>query len=128
MEAITPVALLSLVVFTIVSLVRYLRGKDWNGAVTVAAVWVAGFIACWLFAESAIGESLVIPGFALPLGAMGIPDLVLVGLAVGSAAVGVNEFRGALDRTTTTAKPKLLTGNTVMVDATPRIDPPPPPQ
>lgn len=112
METVTPVALMAFTVFTLLNLVRYTRGgfagQGWNGTVTIVASWAVGFVAAWVFAESDIGAALVIPGFSQPLGAMGVADLILVGLTVASSAGALNEVRGAIDNTTSTAKPKLV--------------------
>jgi len=112
MESFTPVALLSLVVFTLLNLVRYVRGgltgQGWNGAITIVAAWVVGFIAAWLFGSSDVGASIVIPGFSEPLGTMGVADLILVGLVVASTAGAFNEVTGAVDAQRSTAKPKLV--------------------
>lgn len=108
METFTPVAMLAFVVFTLVNLARYLRAADWNGAVTIVVAWVVGLVACWLFGQSEFGESLVIPGFTVPLGAMSFADLLLAGLVVSSTAQAFNEVKGAIDGNISTAKPQLL--------------------
>jgi hypothetical protein len=118
-------------VYTIISLLRYLRGRDWNGALTVASVWGAGVLVVWITAQTDWGSSDVLAKLTngIPWSALNGWSVVLLGLHVGSAAVAANELRGALDRTTTTAKPKLLNGQTVMVLDNNRsltVDPPPP--
>ena len=128
MESLTPLLALSFVTYTIINLARYLRARDWNGALTTVAVWVGGFLATLVFAESKIGEGIVLPlTGGLPLGALSTWDMIIVGLAVGSTATVANEFRGAFDNSTSTAKPHLLTGNTVRTDNV-VVDPPPPNQ
>lgn len=115
MDAVTPIALLSLVVFTLLNLVRFLRGalagQGWNGVITIIASWVIGVIAAALFGASDIGADLIIPGFTQPLGDMGLADLILVGLVVASGAGAFNEVRGALDSSSSTTKPTLLPGS-----------------
>lgn len=112
MEIVTPVALLSLVVFTLLNLARFVRGgfagQGWNGAVTLVAAWVIGIVAAVVFGESDVGSSLVIPGFTQTLGEMGFWDRILVGLAIASGAGAFNELRGAIDATSSTAKPRLV--------------------
>lgn len=112
MDTATPIALLAFVVFTLLNLVRFVRGgfagQGWNGAITIVSAWVIGFVAAWVFGESDLGASLVIPGFTMPLGDMGGFDRVLAGLAIASTAGAFNELRGALDQSTSTAKPTLV--------------------
>jgi hypothetical protein len=127
-ENFLPTAALAATVLAIVNLLRYARGRDWNGVLTQLTVWGSGVAGVSIFAQSAWGEAISLGG-ALPLSKLGWASLVIVGLQVGSAATVVNEFRGAIDRSTTTAKPRLLTGNTVrLVDSNERVvvDPPPP--
>jgi hypothetical protein len=115
-------------VLAFVNMLRYLRGRDWNGVLTQASVWGSGVAGVALFAQTEWGDVISLGG-ALPISQLGWASLVVVGLQAGSAATVVNEFRGAVDRTTTTAKPRLLTGNTVrVVEANEQvvIDPPPP--
>ena len=112
METATPIALLAFVVFTLLNLVRFVRGglsgQGWNGAITIVSAWLIGFVAAWIFGESDVGASLLVPGFSLPLGDMGVFDRILVGLAIASTAGAFNEVRGAIDQTTSTAKPTLV--------------------
>lgn len=120
MDAVTPIALLSLVVFTLLNLVRFLRGalagQGWNGVITIVASWVIGVIAAALFGASDIGADLVIPGFTQALGDMGFTDLVLVGLVIASGAGAFNEVRGAIDASSSTAKPSLVPGSSRQPD------------
>ena len=112
METATPIALLAFVVFTLLNLVRYTRGgfagQGWNGTITILSAWLIGFVAAWVFGESDVGASLVIPGFSEPLGDMGVFDLILVGLAIASTAGAFNELRGAIDQSSSTVKPTLV--------------------
>lgn len=108
METLAPIAMLAFVIFTLVSLARYVRGGDWNGAITLVVAWVIGVVACWLFGESNVGETLVIPGFSTPLGDMNFADLLLAGLVSSSTATAYNEVTGAIDGHRSTAKPHLV--------------------
>ncbi len=103
---------MSLVVFTLLNLVRYIRGgltgQGWNGVVTIVAGWVIGSVAAWLFGESDIGAGITVPGFSMPLGDLRFADVILVGLVIASGAGAFNEATGAVDRSRSTAKPKLV--------------------
>lgn len=109
MEAFAPLAALTATVFTVISLLRYLRGRDWNGAFTIVSVWVAGIVVLLLFAQTDWAETLTIPGLAEePLSTLNFASLVVLGLQLGSTATAFNEVRGAIDNTSSTAKPKLV--------------------
>jgi hypothetical protein len=111
MESITQVALLSLAVFTLINLIRYIRGRAWNGAITIGTSWLGASVLAWLFSESRLGEDWVPPiGTELPLGQLGAADFIFVGLFLASGAQAFNEFNKARDNTESTAKPELLSG------------------
>ena len=112
MAGMESLALLGFVAFMLLNLVRYIRGgfsgQGWNGAVTIVAGWVVGFVLAWVFGSSDIGGDLVVPGFDIALKDLGITDLILVGLVIASTAGAFNELKGALDDSVSTAKPKLI--------------------
>lgn len=131
MDATIPAAMLVFAVFTVGNLVRYLRGQDWNGAVTIASIWAIASVLAWLYGNSRLGEAWVPPigTSGLPLGELGFGDFVFVGLFLASTASAFNEFNKARDSTTSVAKPELLSGDTKMILDTPSVivtDPPPP--
>lgn len=108
MEEIAPAALLGLVVFNLTNFVRYLLGKDWNGAVTNAAVWVVGWLVALAASASTVLGTFTLPGFSEPLGSMNAVDLMLVAPVIGALAHTANEAFGAFDRTRSTSKPHLV--------------------
>lgn len=113
METFAPLAALTATIFTVISLLRYVRGRDWNGAATILTVWVAGVVVLLLFAQSTWAETLVIPGLAdQPLSTLNFASLVILGLQLGSTATAFNEIRGAIDQSSSTAKPKLVPSST----------------
>ena len=101
-----PLIALALVVKTTVDLLRYLRARDWNGAGTLAVVWLGGFGAALLFAQTGFADGL--PVGDSTLGALNVADLIVLGLTLGSAGAGANELFGAIDAHRSTAKPHLL--------------------
>jgi hypothetical protein len=118
MDSFVPTAALAITVFTFISLLRFLRGQDWNGAFTILSVWASGMAGVWLFAQSAWGETTDLAGLTggVPLADLSGASIIIVGLQVGSAAVGFNELRGAIDNTSSTAKPPLLEHHVDHVD------------
>lgn len=108
MDAITPIALLTFAVFTLVNLVRYLRGRDWNGVLTIVLSWIAGVIVVLLFGASRLGEGVTVPGLEVTFGDLGVFDAVFVGLLMASTAGAFNEFNKARDNTQSVDKPPLV--------------------
>lgn len=109
MEDFIPTAALASTVYALVALLRFVRGRDWDGAATILTVWAGGVGAAWLFAQSDWAETIAFFN-GQALADLNFASLLVVGLQVGSAATVLNEFRGAIDRTSTTAKPRLLSG------------------
>lgn len=108
MEPLLPTALLGVVVFNLTNLIRFARGRDWNGVLTNLTTWVVGWVVALIAGASTVAENVVLPGFSTALGAMSAVDLILVALPLGSIAHVTNEFRGAIDNTSSTAKPLLI--------------------
>ncbi len=103
---IVPLAALGLVVKTTVDILRYLRGKDWNGAGTLLIAWVGGLLAAVLFANTDFADSIQVGDQTL--GQLNLASLVVIGLTIGSVGAGFNELTGALDANRSTAKPHLV--------------------
>jgi len=123
-----PVAGVIATVFTVISLLRFVRGRDWDGALTIAAVWLAGVIGVYLTAQSDWGDNGALSGLTggVAWSDLSFPSILLLGLHIGSGAVAGNEALGALDRSRTTAKPRLLSGDrSVIVDDAVVVDTPP---
>lgn len=117
MEAFAPLAALSAIVYAVISLLRFAKGRDWNGVFTILSVWVAGFVVLLLFAQSDWAETLVVEGIINePLSELSVASLIILGFAVGSTATAFNEVRGAIDRHSSTAKPKLVDATSTVAE------------
>lgn len=114
MDTFAPLAALTATVFVVISLLRYARGRDWNGVFTIVSVWVAGIAVLALFAQSNWAEHIDLAGLTggVPLAELNFASLIILGLQLGSTATAFNELRGAIDSSTSTAKPSLLEGET----------------
>lgn len=101
-----PLLALGLVVKTTIDILRYVKGRDWNGAGTLLIVWVAGFGAATLFAQTDFADVLRVGD--LTLGQLNAASLVVIGLTIGSTAANANELLGAVDAHRNTSKPHLI--------------------
>lgn len=105
MEFVGLAALAALIIqFT--NMLRFVRGSDWNGVVTLGCAWLAGIGAVLLFSASQMGDTWSIN--EIPLDAMTFWTKVLVGLLISSSGSTVWDTLRAIDRTGTTTRPKLL--------------------
>jgi purine-cytosine permease-like protein len=110
MPEFVPLVALGLVVKTTVDILRYLRGRDWNGAATLLIAWVGGLAAAALFAQTDFADSIVVGDQSL--GALNAASLVVFGLVLGSVGANANELFGAIDQHRNTSKPKLVADTT----------------
>jgi succinate dehydrogenase/fumarate reductase flavoprotein subunit len=106
MPEFVPLLALGLVVKTAMDILRYLRGRDWNGAGSLLIVWLGGFGAAVLFAATDFADSIVVGDMSL--GNLNAASLVVFGLVIGSVAANGNELLGAIDQNRSTAKPHLI--------------------
>lgn len=101
-----PLVALALVVKTTVDILRYVKGQDWNGAVTLLIAWLAGFAAAALFAQTDFADAIAVGDQTL--GNLNAASLIVIGLTLGSAGAFANEFNAARDTNRSTAKPHLV--------------------
>lgn len=113
MDDLVPYAAAVTTVYTVVSLIRFLYGRDWARAGTIVTVWVSGTVVLWLFSLSVWAEGIT--GGMLgdkSLAQLNFVSIVILGLQIGSTATAFNEVRGAIDRDGHTDKPHLFTSTT----------------
>lgn len=104
-----PILALGLVVKTTVDILRFVRGRDWNGAGTLLTAWVGGFAAAALFAQTEFADGISVGDQTL--GDLNVASLLVVGLTLGSVGANVNEFFASRDANRSTAKPQLFADN-----------------
>ena len=93
---------------SVVDLLKYFRAKDTNGWVTQIVVWLSGVGAAVLLAASDLAETFKLNDAGLTLGNANGATVALVGLGIGSSAMLANEFKKAIDRNDSAAKPDLV--------------------
>jgi uncharacterized membrane protein (DUF441 family) len=105
-----PTLAMALLVVAIINLVKFVRAGDTNGIVTTISVWVAGVLVILLVGETDFADGIDIAGQTLA--DYNIWSKVFIGLTISSVAQFANDIRGAIDNTTTTAKPHLVDSST----------------
>lgn len=104
----TTVALLVAVTMTAQNLLRFLKAKDWNGVVSIVLACVIGYLLVLLAANSEVSEGMHLITDGPALGDLDAGSLIMLGVAFGTGASTLVDFRNAIDNSTTAAKPKLL--------------------
>lgn len=92
-----------------------------SAVVTQCTAWAGGVAVVAVGAHAHVTESLVLPGSALPLGALDFWSVVIVGLMVSSAASSAVDVKQAIDTHDSSAKPPLV--GAPQVPAAPRPNP-----
>lgn len=105
MEQFIPIAVLIGFIISVVNLLLYVRGKNWDGASKIGIVWVAGVLGVLLFAESDYASAIVIGDLALDTA--NLWSKIVIGLWLGGSATVVVEFKKAFDNGDSAAKPNL---------------------
>lgn len=91
-----------------IELLKYLRTRDWNGALTLLSLFVAGFVTLTLAAHSAATQYWTIPGTTIPLGMLDGGSLVLLGLMLTATGSTIYDYKKSLDGSDSAAQPKLF--------------------
>lgn len=99
------VALIALVTTTINAL-RYARGRDWSGAGTIAAAWVAGVAAVMIAAQTDFASGIAVGDRTLE--GLNIYSQLFVGLSVASAGSFLTDLKKAVDNEDSAVKPHLF--------------------
>lgn len=108
MTSLVPAVFLGALVFAVVNWVKDLKAGDWNAAITQAVVWIIGFVVVWIAGQSRTFGAWAPLGTQLKL--LGWPDLLFVGINLGSAGTTGNELLKALDNTNSGVKPMMFPG------------------
>jgi hypothetical protein len=93
----------------IIELLKDMRAGNWNGALTLLSLFVAGVAALTLAAHAMVTETMTIPGVEKQLGQLDFASLVLLGLMITSTGSTVYDFKKAFDQTDSARQPPLTT-------------------
>lgn len=101
-----PTIALATLVTTTINLFRYLRGRDLNGAGTIAAAWVAGVAAVMVAAQTDFASGIAVGDRTLE--GLNVFSQIFVGLAAASVGSFLVDAKKAVDNTDTAVKPPLI--------------------
>lgn len=101
-----PLVALAALLVSVINFLRYLSGKDWNGAITQLSAWVGGVMVVMLAAGTDWAERIDVSG--VPLGMLNAWSLIFLGLTVASTGSLIVEFKKALDSSDSAKKPGLF--------------------
>lgn len=104
----TTVALFVTALVTIQNLLRYLKGKDWNGVLGILVAFIAGVVVVYWAAHSGVTDQLHLIEGGPSLADLDTGSLLLLGLAVGSAGPVLTDTLKAIDHSDSQQKPKLV--------------------
>lgn len=108
MEQVIALTAIAFLAGKCVEFVKYLRNADWNAAITLAAVELAGVIVFLFAAAAKVTETLILPGTSEPLGSLDTASVVFLGLVMTSLSSTAYDFRKALDSGDSAKQPPLI--------------------
>lgn len=92
----------------IIELIKWLRAKDWNAAITLIAIHISGVIVMLFAAASKVTETLVVPGTSAAIGTLDTASVVFIGLVLTSLTSKLYDLQKAIDRSDTAKQPPLV--------------------
>lgn len=103
------IAVIAAVAYSLLNFVKLVRNQDWNGAITMASVWVVVLIAIVVIGDTRWGDTI-------DLGGMHVSDLsfgeqLLVALVPASFGIVGFDVKKALDNTDSAKSPALVTSD-----------------
>lgn len=96
-------------VMQLIGLIRHVRGKEWDAAITTVLSAAAGVGVLALFAQTQFAGTWEVEG--ITVGDMSGGTLIWVGIILGTGASTLHDTLRAVDSTGTTNAPKLLSGH-----------------
>lgn len=97
----------------IIELIKYLRARDTNGAVTLLSIHITGVLVMLVAAEAEITETLVIPGMTQAIGTIDLLSVIFIGLVFSSLTSKLYDFQKAVDNSDSAVQPSLLSDSNV---------------
>jgi len=92
-----PIAMIGALCYTLVNFLRYLSAKEWQSALSIGILWVAGFVTIMVLAASAYAGSIAI--FGITLSTMNIADKIIIALLTSSLYSPVKDLFKSIDNT-----------------------------
>lgn len=113
MQEFIPAATMSALVVVVINFLRYARGRDLDGALTIAIAWVAGVVVVAIAAQSDFAVSIEFGGRTLDT--MNFASQIFAGMSLASLGSFAVDVKKAIDSSDTAVKPSLI-------PSTPKVD------
>lgn len=110
MEQVIALTAIAFLAGKIIEFLKYVRNRDWNAAITLAAVEFAGVVVMLFAAAAKVTETLILPGTSEPIGTLDTASVIFLGLVMTSLASTTYDFRKALDSGDSAKQPPLISG------------------
>lgn len=94
----------------IIELVKWLRAKDWNAAITLISIHVTGAVVMLFAAAAKVTETLVVPGTSAPIGQLDNASVIFLGLVMTSLTSKLYDLQKAVDTSDSAKQPPLISG------------------
>lgn len=111
-NVLVPVVLIGLI-NKAMDLVKFLKARAWDPAVTQLNVGVLGVLAFLAAGEIEATENYVVPGLTDTLHNLDLGSRAFIGLAVAWTGALFNDFKKAIDNTQSASTPTLFSGPSV---------------
>jgi hypothetical protein len=102
---IAPIALIGALIYTLINLVRYVLGGDFNGAITIVTGFVIGIVVVMLVSQASITNGFTFNGQTLS--DLDLWSKIIIGLLATSLFSVVNDLKKAFDGTDSARVPSL---------------------
>jgi hypothetical protein len=109
MEQVAALAAMALFGNKLLELVKRVRAKDWNGALTILVLWVIGVVVLAVCAHAGITRDLKVPTTDKLLWQLDIGSIVLLGMILTSTGAFGYDVTKSIDQHQTSAQPTLTT-------------------
>ena len=98
-------------IWKLMDLIKYVKAKDVNGAVTLLLTYVLAVAAVLLFAEAELAQTWEVPGVDVALSTLDFASKLIVGLVLASSASVAFDLKKAIDRSDSAVTPSLVSGS-----------------
>jgi len=108
MEQVIALAALGFFASKLLEMVKYVRAKDWNAAITLLSLWFVGIIVVTVAAHNELTEDVILPQTTIPLGELGAVALGFLGMILTSLVSVTYDFKKAIDSSDSAKQPPLI--------------------
>jgi hypothetical protein len=103
---IVPLVALGTIVFSLVNVLKFASGGQWNAVLTQFIAWAAGIIGIFLAGETQFASGITVGDVTLEN--LDAPSKLFLGLVATSLLSTVNEIKKAIDNSDSASTPPLM--------------------